>query len=130
MCLPVTIGALPPRRESLSGLPGVRPGGQVSVIGRSRRQRVLFGDDYVTEEFEVDGKAYKYRQMEEAFSQPNAYTCRHMLHWARSCTAGSRGSSLLELYCGNANLSIPVAEVRGTASIDWPRLLQQHLWLT
>lgn len=32
-----------------------------------------------------------------------------MLGWARSATAGSQAADLLELYCGNANFTVPLA---------------------
>lgn len=35
--------------------------------------------------------------------------CQQMLGWARSVTAGSQAADLLELYCGNANFTIPLA---------------------
>lgn len=47
--------------------------------------------------------------MEGAFSQPNGVMCQHMLGWAQAATAGSLGADLLELYCGNANFTIPLA---------------------
>lgn len=48
-------------------------------------------------------------QVEGAFSQPNGMMCQQMLAWARSVTAGSQAADLLELYCGNANFTIPLA---------------------
>ena len=48
--------------------------------------------------------------MEGAFSQPNGAMCQHMLAWAQAATAGSQASDLLELYCGNANFTIPLAQ--------------------
>ena len=48
-------------------------------------------------------------QVEGAFSQPNGIMCQHMLGWARSATAGSQAADLLELYCGNANFTVPLA---------------------
>ncbi len=62
-------------------------------------------------------------QVEGSFSQPNAGVCQHMLSWAQSVTrppsppAGDDGAAapprhdhdLLELYCGNANFTIPLA---------------------
>jgi tRNA (uracil-5-)-methyltransferase len=57
-----------------------------------------------------------YRQVEMAFSQPNAGMCRKMLGWALDVTkpVDAHGSAeqqhdLLELYCGNGNFSVPLA---------------------
>nr|GFD53824.1 tRNA (uracil-5-)-methyltransferase [Tanacetum cinerariifolium] len=43
---------------------------KVSVIGRSKGQRLVIGRDYVTEELEVAGRTFRYRQPEGAFTQP------------------------------------------------------------
>lgn len=40
------------------------------------------------------------RQLEGAFSQPNAGVCERMLEWAHDATRGSQAGDLLELYCG------------------------------
>ena len=48
-------------------------------------------------------------QIEGAFSQPNGGMCGNMLQWARAVTSGSTGD-LLELYCGNGNFTIALAE--------------------
>ena len=47
--------------------------------------------------------------MEGAFSQPNGQVCAKMLGWALDVTRGSEGD-LLELYCGNANFTVPLAQ--------------------
>jgi tRNA (uracil-5-)-methyltransferase len=62
-------------------------------------------------------------QVEGAFSQPNGGVCQHMLNWAVDATKGSSGD-LLELYCGNGNFTIPLAQnfkqvQRGTATAAW-----------
>ncbi|WP_369854741.1 tRNA (uridine(54)-C5)-methyltransferase TrmA [Candidatus Thalassolituus haligoni] len=80
----------------------------VALIGRSRKQKVVLERDYVTEQLEVDGQRYGYRQIEGGFTQPNGAMNQHMLSWARSCSAGI-GGDLLELYCGNGNFSIALA---------------------
>ena len=57
----------------------------------------------------MDGKSLIYRQVENSFTQPNAQMNIKMLEWARECTRNSEGD-LLELYCGNGNFSIALAE--------------------
>lgn len=53
-------------------------------------------------------------QVEGSFSQPNAAVCCHMLSWAQRVTAPPSGTTpstdLLELYCGNGNFTIPLAQ--------------------
>ncbi|CAG9464596.1 unnamed protein product [Pedinophyceae sp. YPF-701] len=84
-----------------------------SIIGRSRRQRIVLGDDAVVEEFELQGRGkLRYRQVEECFSQPNGAVCRSMLEWARDAAraCGGRGA-LVELYCGNGNFSVAMSDL-------------------
>jgi len=81
-----------------------------SIIGRSRKQKILLDRDYVVERLAVDGHIFIYQQVENSFSQPNAEVARHMLHWARQCAARIGGGDLLELYGGNGHFSIALAE--------------------
>ncbi|WP_221798125.1 tRNA (uridine(54)-C5)-methyltransferase TrmA [Oceanobacter mangrovi] len=80
----------------------------VAIIGRSRKQKVVLERDYVTEVLNVDGQQYSYRQIEGGFTQPNGAMNQNMLSWARSCSQGI-GGDLLELYCGNGNFSVALA---------------------
>ncbi len=81
-----------------------------SIIGRSRKQKILLDRDYVVERLEVDGRHFIYQQIENSFSQPNAQVARQMLHWARQCAARIGAGDLLELYGGNGHFSIALAE--------------------
>lgn len=80
-----------------------------SIIGRSRQQRIVISKDYVDETLTVNGKTLHYRQMEGGFTQPNAHVNQHMLTWAKTQLANSTGD-LLELYCGNGNFTVALAE--------------------
>ncbi|HEY0287022.1 MAG TPA: tRNA (uridine(54)-C5)-methyltransferase TrmA [Pseudomonas sp.] len=80
----------------------------VSVIGRSKGQRLVIGRDYVTETLEVAGRTFTYRQPEGAFTQPNGSVNQKMLGWAYD-VLGDRKDDLLELYCGNGNFTLPLA---------------------
>ena len=82
----------------------------VMIIGRSRKQRIVLTRDHVWERLEVDGRTLHYQQVENSFTQPNAQICSAMLSWARDVTAGSQHSDLVELYCGNGNFTIALAE--------------------
>lgn len=81
----------------------------IYVIGRSRRQKCVPTQDYVTEKLSVDGQTFSYRQIEGSFTQPNAYVCEKMLAWAYHAAEGLRGD-LLELYCGNGNFTLPLSK--------------------
>ncbi len=80
----------------------------VSLVGRSRGQRLVIGRDYVEEEMTVAGRTFRYRQPEGAFTQPNGTVCQHMLQWAYDIL-GPRNDDLLELYCGNGNFTLPLS---------------------
>lgn len=84
-------------------------GFKVQIIGRANKQKIALDFDYVEEILPIDGKNYIYRQVENSFTQPNAEMNIKMLEWARNCTKDSQGD-LLELYCGNGNFSIALAE--------------------
>ena len=81
----------------------------IALIGRSRGQKRVLSRDYVEEVLSVHGRRYRYRQVEAAFSQPNALVCQHMLAWACD-VAAPLGGDLLELYCGNGNFTLPLAQ--------------------
>ncbi|WP_461515964.1 tRNA (uridine(54)-C5)-methyltransferase TrmA [Porticoccus sp.] len=81
----------------------------VPVIGRSRKQKRVLERDYVTEALQVNGREYRYQQVESGFTQPNAAVNEKMLTWA-SAHAGDCGGDLLELYCGNGNFTCVLAQ--------------------
>ncbi len=80
----------------------------VAIVGRSRKQKLVLERDYVTERLPIHGREYRYRQFEQAFTQPNARVNIHMIEWACEMATDSRGD-LLELYCGNGNFTLPLA---------------------
>ena len=80
----------------------------VSIIGRSRGQRLVIGRDHVVERLQVAGREFSYRQPEGAFTQPNGTVNQKMLNWAYDAI-GQRDDDLLELYCGNGNFTLPLA---------------------
>lgn len=81
----------------------------IKIIGRSKKQKIVLQDDFVTERLQVHGKTFAYRQIEGGFTQPNAKICEKMLEWACSAADGI-GGDLLELYCGNGNFTLPLAQ--------------------
>lgn len=80
----------------------------LSLVGRSRRQKVVIGRDYVREVLAIHGREYAFRQYEQAFTQPNGEVNIHMIEWACEQAKGL-GGDLLELYCGNGNFTLPLA---------------------
>jgi len=81
----------------------------VDIIGRAKKQKIIVEKDYVMESLNVGGKTYIYQQVENSFTQPNAMVNEQMLLWAQKATEND-GGDLIELYCGNGNFSIALAE--------------------
>jgi len=81
---------------------------QVSIVGRSRKQKLVIGETYVREILTVQDRDYRYNQYEQAFTQPNALVNTAMLTWACERSAELSGD-LLELYCGNGNFTLPLS---------------------
>ena len=77
----------------------------VKIIGRSKGQRILLDSDFITTSFDINAKSFKMRQVEGAFSQPNAHVNTKMLGWSSAQLEGV-GGDLLELYCGSGNFTI------------------------
>jgi tRNA (uracil-5-)-methyltransferase len=81
----------------------------VDIIGRAKKQKIIVDKDFVMETLSVGSKRYVYQQVENSFTQPNAGVNEQMLLWAQQSTANDEGD-LIELYCGNGNFSIALAE--------------------
>lgn len=80
----------------------------IAIIGRSKGQKIVLKQDFVTEQLTVHQQPYHYRQIEGNFSQPNAIICQYMLEWVCEHAQHYPGD-LLELYCGNGNFTIPLS---------------------
>ena len=61
------------------------------------------------ESLKVGSQTFIYQQVENSFTQPNAGVNEQMLLWAQQATKNATGD-LIELYCGNGNFSIALAE--------------------
>lgn len=79
------------------------------IIGRSRKRKLLTGRDHVVESLEVEGESYRFTQMETGFTQPNGRVNEQMIAWAQR-NSRNIGGDLLELYCGNGNFTVPLAQ--------------------
>lgn len=82
---------------------------KVDIIGRARKQKVIVDKDFVYETLQVNNKNFHYQQVENSFTQPNAKVNEKMLSWAQKITT-NKGGDLIELYCGNGNFSIALAQ--------------------
>jgi len=81
----------------------------IHIIGRSRKQKLVIGQDYVIEDLLIDGEKYRFKQIENSFTQPNARVNEQMVSWAMQ-NFSNIGGDLLELYCGAGNFTIPFAK--------------------
>jgi tRNA (uracil-5-)-methyltransferase len=79
-----------------------------NIIGRSKKQKLVIGRDYVEETLTVENKPYYYQQVEASFTQPNAAVCEKMLDWAVN-SIKDKNRDFLELYCGNGNFTVPLS---------------------
>ncbi|MDQ1263114.1 MAG: tRNA (uracil-5-)-methyltransferase [Campylobacterota bacterium] len=81
----------------------------IYIIGRSRGQKIVIGQDYVTQELYIDGEKLKFKYIENSFTQPNSFVNEQMVTWALDKISNSKGD-LLELYCGAGNFTIAFAK--------------------
>jgi len=82
----------------------------IYIIGRSRKQKEVIGQDYVTEELSIKGEKYSFHHIENSFTQPNPRVNEQMVTWAIDKFSNAKGD-LLELYCGAGNFTIPFARL-------------------
>ena len=85
------------------------PDNVINIIGRALKQKILLDTDCVYETLTVNGRKYRYQQVENSFTQPNAHVSEKMLTWVQDNTRGLSDTDLLELYCGNGNFSIALS---------------------
>ncbi len=80
-------------------------------IIRKKGRKYVFDKNYLIDELEINGKIYKYKIIENTFSQPNREINKKMIAWVLE-NASLKGD-LVELYCGNGNFTIPMSEKFG-----------------
>ena len=79
------------------------------VMGRSRKQKVILSDEFVTEKLEIDGKIFTYVQYESGFTQPNPAVNVKMIEWAITQARKVGHGDFLESYCGLGNFTLPLS---------------------
>ena len=83
---------------------------KISIIGRSKNQKIIIGDNFVTETYNCLNKDFSMRLYEQCFSQTNPFVCDDMLTWV--ATNISRNSKdILELHCGLGTFTIPLSHL-------------------
>ena len=79
------------------------------IMGRSRKQKVILSQEFVTERLNIDSKEYYYRHYESGFTQPNPAVNIKMVEWAIKQAKRVDGEDFLESYCGLGNFTIPLS---------------------
>ncbi len=79
------------------------------VMGRSRKQKVVLSDEFVTEKLDIDGRTYTYIEYESGFTQPNPAVNVKMIEWAIKQAKKVGGGDFLEAYCGLGNFTLPLS---------------------
>jgi tRNA (uracil-5-)-methyltransferase len=79
----------------------------IKLIGRSRGQKIVLSEDFITHKFTINDNQFKIIQKEAAFSQPNRYMNTKMVSWILN-NVESKGD-LCELYCGGGNFTLPLS---------------------
>ncbi len=79
------------------------------VVGRSRKQKVVVSEEYVTERLSVNNQVYSYRYYEAGFTQPNPGVNVKMIEWAKECASCANSGDFLESYCGLGNFTLPLS---------------------
>ena len=80
------------------------------IMGRSRKQKVILSDEFVTERLLIDNQEYIYRHYESGFTQPNPAVNVQMIEWAIKQAKKTKGGDFLESYCGLGNFTIPLSK--------------------
>lgn len=79
------------------------------IMGRSRKQKVILSDEFVTEKLDIDSKTFAYRQYESGFTQPNPAVNVKMIEWAVKQAKTVGYGDFLESYCGLGNFTLPLS---------------------
>jgi len=82
----------------------------ISIIGRSRKQKLTLSREFITQKLSIDGREYIYRYYEGGFTQPNPMINIKMVEWAIKQAKSIGYGDFLESYCGLGNFTIPLSK--------------------
>jgi len=86
------------------------------IMGRSRKQKVILSDEFVTEKLFIEGQEYLYKHYESGFTQPNPAVNVQMIEWAIKQAKKVKNQKVegsedfLESYCGLGNFTLPLSK--------------------
>ena len=83
---------------------------QATIIGRSRKQKLSYGNDYVIETYKSFKSKYSLRLYEQCFSQTNPEICEKMLSWVEKNLIFS-DDDVVELHCGLGTFTMLLSKV-------------------
>ncbi len=75
-----------------------------SIIGRSKKQKIVIGKDSVKETYTFNDKKYSINLFDQCFCQPNPYVCEKILTWITKNI--DKKDDVLELHCGVGTFTI------------------------
>ncbi len=79
----------------------------VSIIGRSKKAKVLVGDEDLEITYEINGSSFRILQNDLVFFQPNIYLYPLMMEFITGRLQSPK--DLLELYCGCGGFTLTLA---------------------
>ena len=83
---------------------------KTSIIGRSKKQKIIIGKDYVKEIHKTKDLTFSLLQFEQCFSQTNPNICDEMLNWVES-GVNQMSEDVLELHCGLGTFTILLSKL-------------------
>ena len=83
---------------------------QATIIGRSRKQKLSYGNDYVIEIYKSFKSKYSLRLYEQCFSQTNPEICEKMLSWVEKNLIFS-DDDVVELHCGLGTFTMLLSKI-------------------
>jgi len=99
----------------------------MSIIGRSRKQKVVLSAEFVTERLVVEGKEYLYRHYEQSFTQPNPGVNEKMIEWAMRGAKEYGEGDFCELYAGAGNFTAKEnCALNGVDNIEFVRMSSEE----
>lgn len=80
----------------------------IKIIGRSRKQKIIVSEDFITEQLNIKHSKFIIRYKEGGFTQPNQKVNIKMIEWVLDNIEAY--DDLCELYCGGGNFTLPLSK--------------------
>ena len=80
-----------------------------SIVGRSKKQKIILGKDHVLETYKYNTTEYSLNLFEQCFFQPNPYICESIIHWINQ--QASHEKDVLEFHCGIGTFTIFLSHI-------------------